>query len=451
MKTGGLGDVAAALPAALRTLGFDVKVLLPAYREVVRATQPKEVARLRLLQFNWALLEAGDFLLLGCDELYSRDGGPYQDAAGRDWQDNGVRFGVLSRAAALLACAETPLAWRPQIVHCNDWPAALAPVFLRDKAERAARVLTIHNLAFQGNFEPALMTTLGLPRSLLSIDALEFHGRMSFLKGGLVFADAITTVSPNYASEIQTDAFGCGLDGLLRRRRDVLTGIRNGIDTKAWDPAADARIAARYDAASLEKKASNKLALQRRLGLPQDADVPLLGSVGRLTHQKGTDLLLEALDELVALPAQLALLGTGEREYERRLRAFAARHPQAVAATIGFDEDLAHGIEAGADIFLMPSRFEPCGLNQMYSQRYGTPPVAHATGGLADTIIDGETGFLFEAPKGLAAAARRAVNLWRDKARWRAIQQKAMACDFSWDAPARRYADLYRRLATPRR
>jgi starch synthase len=381
-----------------------------------------------------------------------RDGGPYQTHDGRDWEDNALRFAVLSRAAALLGTPASPLGWRPDVVHSQDWPAALVPGYLHFEPQRAATVMTIHNLAFQGNFDAALLDRLELPRASFHMDGLEFHGRLSFLKAGIAYADAVTTVSPSYAREIQGEELGCGMDGLLRRRRDALSGILNGIDTAQWDPASDPRIAARYDAHNLEAKAANKTALQARAGLRQDEDLPLLGMVGRFTSQKGADLIAEAGDELAAMPAQLVLLGKGERALEAALRELAARHPGRVAVQVGFDEDLAHAIEAGADVFLMPSRFEPCGLNQMYSQRYGTPPVARATGGLVDTIVDGVTGFLFEAatPAALIAAVRRALSAYRDAARWARIQRAGMARDFSWSAAARRYADLYERLASLR-
>ncbi len=445
-KTGGLGDVSAALPAALRAAGIAVRTLMPGYRE---ALDGSPVASFRLLGSDCRLLEAGAMLVLDCPPLYVRDGGPYQTHDGHDWDDNALRFGVLSRAAALLGTPRSPLAWRPDVVHCHDWPTGLAPVYLHFEAQRAASLMTIHNLAFQGNCDAALAERLELPAASFHLDGVEFHGRLSFLKGGIAYADALSTVSPSYAREIQGEALGCGLDGLLRRRRDALTGILNGVDTAQWDPAADARIAQRYDAQSLDAKAANKAALQRRMGLAEDEDLPLIGVVSRLTHQKGSDLIAAAADELAALPAQLALLGRGERALETALRAQAARHPGRVAVQVGFDEDLAHAIEAGADLFLMPSRFEPCGLNQMYSQRYGTPPVARATGGLVDTIVDGVTGFLFERAEqaALLAAVRRALAAYRDPARWARIQRAGMACDFSWGAAARRYADLYARLA----
>ncbi|HEX5768385.1 MAG TPA: glycogen synthase GlgA [Burkholderiales bacterium] len=441
-KAGGLGDVSAALPAALRALGHEVDVLLPAYAGVLaKSRDAVEHDRVHELGFECRLLRHERFLLAECAALYERAGTPYQDAAGEDWPDNALRFGVFSKVASRLAAGY-------DVVHCNDWPTALAPVFARGEKT----LVTIHNLAFQGNFERAWLARLELPEELFSMRELEFHGRISFLKGGLVHAGAINTVSTTYAREIQTEEFGCGLDGLLRSRRGALTGILNGIDTAVWDPATDPHLAARYDATSLDRKSANKRELQKRLDL-QPGDDPLIGFVGRLTHQKGADLLAAAASEIAALPAQIALLGRGERSIEAALAAAAARHPGRIAVAIRFDEALAHLIEAGADLFVMPSRFEPCGLNQMYSQRYGTPPVVRATGGLADTVQEGETGFLFESAEAsaLAAAVRRALAARRDPDRWREIQRAGMQRDFSWSAAARRYAALYSGLSMARR
>ena len=455
-KTGGLGDVCAALPAALRATGVEVEVLIPGYPGILQGVRTREVASLSALGVE-ARLRSGPlpgsgvpFLVLECPELYARAGGPYQDENGVDWPDNALRFGLLSRVAAILACEGSPFTWRPDVVHCNDWPAGLAPAYLHfEKGPRAASLMSVHNLAFQGTVDPAWLKRLELPPESWSPEGVEFHGRLSFLKAGLAYASLLATVSPTYAAEIQTEAFGCGLDGLLRHRAGVLTGILNGIDTSAWNPASDPHLARRYDDATLELKGANKAALQRRMGLPFDDGVPLFGLVGRLTGQKGIDLVLESADELAAL-GQLVVLGKGEAAYERALRELAAERPARVAVRIGFDEPLAHLIEAGADLFLMPSRYEPCGLNQMYSQRYGTPPVARATGGLADTVEDGVTGFAFANPArpDFLAAVERAVRAWRDPAAWRALQRAGMARDFSWSAAARRYAALYRRLAT---
>jgi starch synthase len=434
-KTGGLGDVSAALPAALRALGLDVHTLLPGYLSVLDALKGLRPAfSMSLLGFETQILVEGNFFVLDCAALYRRDGGPYQDGGGRDWPDNPLRFGVLCHAAARLAEA-----WRGDVIHCNDWPTGLAP-----SLTAANSLFTVHNLAFQGNFDASWAAKLGV-----AAERAEFHGQFSFLKAALARADALTTVSPTYAREIQGAELGCGMDGLLRHRAGALTGILNGIDTESWNPETDPLIASRYGISSLERKADNKAELQRRLGLEARADVPLFGVVSRLTHQKGTDLIAAAAAEIVALPAQLAVLGAGMREHEEML---VQRKSRSMAVKIGFDEGLAHLIEAGADFFLMPSRFEPCGLNQMYSQRYGTPPIARATGGLADTITDGETGFLFERAEAgaLVAAARRARELWRDGPRRLAMQRAGMARDFGWAASARRYAELYARLAVDR-
>ena len=444
-KTGGLGDVSAALPAALRALGIDTRVLVPGYPAVLEGlAHARPGTALGLLGAKARLLETEAFFVLDCPELYRREGGPYQDASGQDWPDNPLRFGVLSKAAAALAAA-----WPADILHCNDWPTGLGPVFLQ---KSISSVMTIHNLAFQGNFDAGWVAKLGLPERCFSMEGAEFHGQLSFLKGGLAYAQAITTVSPTYAREIQTAEFGCGMEGLLRHRAAALTGILNGIDTDLWDPGKDKFLHVPYGISSLEGKSLNKAALQRRLGLEPRADIPLLGVVSRLAHQKGIDLVAAVAGELVALPAQLAVLGAGSRDCQEMFLNLKTKNPGKIGVHIGFDEALAHQVEAGADLFLMPSRYEPCGLNQMYSQRYGTAPVARATGGLADTIADGKTGFLFvrAEPGALLAAVRRAATLWRDQPRWLAVQRVGMARDFGWARSARRYADLYARLAVDR-
>ncbi len=471
VKSGGLGEVSATLPASLRGLGADVRVLVPGYpaiaaahpeaRVVATVADPGgELAPARLLFAQ----RPGQvpLLIVDCPECFRREGSPYQNERRRDWPDNYLRFGLLSRVAALLAGEASPLAWRPHVLNCHDWPAGLAPAYLAFKrGAKAVSVMTVHNLAFQGIFPPATLPALGLPPQAFHRDGVEYYGSVSFLKAGLVYADQITTVSPGYAREIQTEEYGCGLDGLLRHRHDRLTGILNGIDTAAWDPATDPFLAGPYDFARIGAKAVNKAALQRELGLRPDPETPLLGVVSRLTHQKGIDLLAAIVPRIVTLPAQLAVLGTGEAELERDLTELAGRFAGRVAAAMRFDEALAHRVEAGADIFVMPSRFEPCGLNQMYSLRYGTPPVARATGGLTDTVVDATsgnvaagtaTGFVFGAPEpgALLAALERAVRARRDGKLWTALQRTGMAQDFGWGRSARRYLGLFQALVTGR-
>ena len=452
-KTGGLGDVCAALPRALRGLGVDVRVLMPGYPAVLAHGELQPVAAFTLLGNEVRLLEGtlpGEVPLLVVQSaaLYERPGGPYVADTGSDWPDNALRFAVLSQVAARLAGPDSPLAWRPEVVHCNDWPTAPAAAYLRFASAPTASIVTIHNLAFQGLFDRNWVERLGFPAHSFAFDGLEFHGRLSFLKAGLSYADAINTVSPTYAREIQAPALGCGLDGLLRHRSGVLSGILNGIDTQLWDPASDPHLPQAYEAEKLGLKARNKEALQRRMGLALDPDVPLFGQVGRMTPQKGGDLLLETAQRLAAM-GQVVMLGSGDRALETALGELPKLYPRRIAVQVGFDEGLAHLIEAGADIFLMPSRYEPCGLNQMYSQRYGTPPVVHATGGLADTVEDGVTGFAFHEYSGAAflRAVERAVQCRRDPHAWRALQRAGMRRDFSWSAAARRYAGLYRTLA----
>ena len=462
MKTGGLGDVSAALPAALHGLGIDVRVLLPGYPPVLEADpQAREIAHFTALGTKVRLLESKlpngvALIVLDAPALYARGGGPYQDDAGADWKDNALRFGVLGRVAALLGTGSSPLAWRPHVVHCNDWPAALAPVYLRfAQGPRAASLVTIHNLAFQGIFPFAEAHTLELPPESLGMDGAEFYGKVSFLKGGIVYAEAINTVSPTYAREIQTPELGFGLDGVLRMRANDLFGVLNGIDTALWNPQTDPWIASRYGADSLEKKRANKAALKERLGLAGREGVPLVATVSRLTHQKGIDLIVQALPRLARMPVQVAVLGSGERELVGMLHAAQQEFPQHLGTFIGFDEGLAHLLEAGADMFLMTSRFEPCGMNQMYSQRYGTPPIANATGGLIDTILDerpgnpgAATGFLmreFSVPA-LVEAVERAVAAHADEAHWRRLQRNGMAKDFGWGRAARAYAAIYSQI-----
>lgn len=466
-KAGGLADVCAALPAALRRIGIDCRVLVPGYPAVRAAvTDAQDVVHLeahaalpaaRIAKGTLAGLPA---FVVQCDALYDRDGGPYQAASGHDWADNAFRFALLSRAAAFAGSHAVPLGWPVQIVHANDWPTGLAPAYLYfDDGPKAGTVFTIHNAAYQGGVEKDLMPALGLPWSCFDMHGAEFHGRLSFLKAGLYYADHLTTVSPTYAEELQTEALGHGLHGLLHGRRHRLTGILNGIDVDVWNPATDRHIARRYTRWTLGAKRHNKADLQRRLGLAVNPELPLFGLVGRLVHQKGVDLVLEILADLLNLPAQLAVVGTGDASLERGLQAVAAREAGRVGVSIGFDEGLAHCLEAGADFFLMPSRFEPCGLNQMYSQRYGTPPIVHATGGLADSVVPCTpqtlaagiaTGFQFRPcdAVSLLAAARAAAALYNRGRQYRAMQRAGMRQDFGWEAGARGYARLYELLAS---
>jgi starch synthase len=462
IKTGGLADVSGALPAALRAIGVDVRVLVPGYKQVIAQLAQHEVAATfdALPGFPFARLLSGTLpnavplLVLDCPSLYLRAGGPYQDAKGHDWADNAQRFGLLSKVAAVLGSSASPLGWHPDLVHCNDWQTGLTPAYLRFAQGAAPSVITIHNMAFQGIFPPVNVEELQLPPSCFSINGVEYYGNLSFLKAGLFYAGHITTVSPNYAREIQQEEFGFGLQGLLAARSGDLTGILNGIDTDEWNPSADPHLGRKYSAARMSGKAANKEALQSRLGLNLAPDVPLLGVISRFTHQKGLDLLLEIAPRLARLPVQLVMLGSGDATMQKTARNLSHRYPGMIGAHIGFDEALAHQIEAGADMFIMPSRFEPCGLNQMYSQRYGTPPVVHAIGGLADSVVDctAETlrdgtasGFVFRGmtAANLLATIQRAVCLYHEPRKWKALRKNCMVKKLGWEISAEAYKAVY--------
>jgi starch synthase len=464
-KTGGLGDVAASLPAALAARGHRVAVVTPRYGSIdpIRHGLARLPVSLSARGERCGLWEkrggrgAPDFYFLEHDLFYGFRRGFYGEGGG-DYPDNAARFAFLSRAALDLPRA---LAFRPAVVHLNDWQTALAAWFLRGEhaddpwLAGAKSVFTIHNLAYQGMFPKQSMDPLGLPWSIFRLDrGVEFHDQLNFMKAGLSFADALTTVSPNYAREILTVEGGYGLDTVLRSRSGDLFGILNGIDEREWDPSRDPHLPAHFDRGDLRGKVRVKAALQAELGLPVKPHVPLIGLVGRLADQKGVDLVAAAMPALLRADAQVALLGSGQREYEEFFAWVARERPDRFAARIGFDEGVAHRIEAGADLFLMPSRFEPCGLNQMYSLRYGTPPVARGVGGLVDTVEDYDgwrsgTGFLFGPldPAALVVATRRALEVWRDVRAWRGIQERGMAIDFSWGRSAERYEALFRGLA----
>lgn len=465
IKTGGLADVSASLPAALRAIGKDVRLIIPAYRSVIDSDSGPWVNRAQIavpgcarkaeiLEGRLPGTDVATYLLYA-PEFFDRNGGPYGDAAGREWPDNAERFGAFCHAIAAIAIGAVPeIDWRPDVVHCNDWQTGLVPALLADRPDRPATIFTVHNLAYQGLFPYETFQRLSLSERLWSLDGLEFHHQMSFIKGGLVYSDALTTVSPTYAREITTESFGCGLDGLLRSKGDRLTGILNGADYGQWDPAQDAHLPQAYGPDTLDAKAANKQALQRYFDLPQDPAIPIAGMVARIAHQKGLDLVLGALDDILAHPLQLVVLGNGDKTLEAELLQARERHPDRIGVHIGYQEALSHQIEGGADMFLMPSRYEPCGLNQIYSLRYGTPPVVHYTGGLADTVVDATgvtlandtaTGFVFHepTPEALAAAIGRAVALYRNPEAWRQIVLKGMAQDFGWQNSALAYNALY--------
>ncbi len=463
VKTGGLADVVGALPAALAGQGIGVRTLVPGYPGVIAALeQTRRTPIVPLFGYEAALLEGTasglDLLVLDCPALYARPGGPYLGPDGQDWIDNAQRFAALAQGA--LAVAQGTLTdWRPAILHAHDWQAGLAPAYLNFRGVTDVRsVMTVHNLAFAGKFPPGLRETLGLPPEALSpLGGVEFYGTISMLKAGLRYADRITTVSPGYAAEILTDAFGMGFEGLLRARGAAVSGILNGIDTQEWNPATDRHLAAPFEAGRWTARARNKAALQARLGLTPDPQALLYGVVSRLSWQKGLDLLLASLSSLLETGAQLALLGAGEPELEAGFREAAAAHPGQIGVIIGYNEALAHQMQAGADALLVPSRFEPCGLTQLYALRYGAVPVVARVGGLGDTVIDANpmalaggvaTGVTFPGPTeaALRHAMQRTSQLFRDTASWRRLQLNGMATDVSWRGPARAYADLYREL-----
>jgi starch synthase len=465
-KTGGLADVVGTLAGALARLGHDLSLIMPAYSGVLRGEFALEETAMKLSvpvsdrQEEASVLRGRvennvSVYCIRADRYFDREflyGSPVED-----YPDNAQRFVFLSRAAL-----EVLRQNQADVMHCHDWQTALAIVFLKAQQaryaelHRAKTVLTVHNLGFQGIFPSSQWPLLNLPGSLFTPQFLEFYGNVNFLKGGLVYADKITTVSPSYAREIMESEQGFGLEGVLRRRQRDTLGILNGVDYNQWNPQNDPYIAKSYGAANLAGKKSCKKALQRTFGLPERAELPLIGMVSRLTAQKGLDLIEKILDPLMTSDLQMTILGSGEPRFEELVTAAAARYPQKFAARLGFDEALAHQIEAGADCFLMPSQYEPCGLNQMFSLKYGTIPIVRAIGGLKDTVEDYDaergtgTGFVF-APydaQALSRAVDRALQTFRNKRSWAALQRRAMNKDFSWDRSTRMYDELYRKLLT---
>ncbi|KQT54818.1 glycogen synthase [Aureimonas sp. Leaf454] len=467
IKTGGLADVAGALPLALAELGMEVKTLLPFYPEVARAI-PRDATTVVFemedlfggpARIRSAKAAGLDVLLIDAPHLYDRPGGPYVTTAGQEHPDNWARFAALGRVGAMIGQGAS--GWQPDILHAHDWQAALAPVYLSfSGGPRPKTVVTIHNLAFQGNYPREILPGLNLPSTAWSLEGLEYYGSVGFLKGGLHAADAVTTVSPTYAEEIVTPEGGMGLDGLLRGRSNRLVGIVNGIDTAVWDPGADPMIPAHYGAKTLKNRAANKRAVEAEFGLAP-GDGPIFAVVSRLTWQKGMDVLAGLCDDMVAMGVRLAVIGSGEPLIEGAFHAAHARHPGEIGVRIGYSEPLSHQLQAGADGLLIPSRFEPCGLTQLYALRYGCVPIVSKVGGLADTVIDANyaavvakvaTGIIVDevASAPLLDAIDRARRLYDDAPVWQAMQSRGMATDVGWTASAARYKDLYASLLKDR-
>lgn len=462
IKTGGLADVTGALPAALAPHGIIVRTLVPGYPKVLEAlANRRTVAQIDDLFGAPAALLSGkaaglELFVLDAPELFARPGGPYADPSGHDYGDNWRRFAALGWVGARLARGEFK-GYRADLLHAHDWQAGLAPAYLAYGPAHAVKsVMTVHNLAFQGQFGAEIFGQLGFPADAFSVDGLEYYGGVGYLKAGLKLADAVTTVSPSYALEIRDGEFGMGLDGLLRTRTDTLHGILNGIDVEAWDPGTDPALVQTYRAGTVHLRAVNKAALRERFGL-EDDDSPLFGVISRLTWQKGMDLLLPAIGELVGMGAQLVVLGSGDPGIEGGMHHAASAHRGRVGVQIGYDEALSHLIQGGADALLVPSRFEPCGLTQLYALRYGCVPVVARVGGLADTVIDANeaamqagvaTGVQFHpvTQATLTDAIRRAIQLYRRPKAWKKLQRKGMKTDVSWAQSGLRYADLFRHL-----
>ncbi|WP_285411519.1 glycogen synthase GlgA [Variovorax sp. efr-133-TYG-130] len=475
LKTGGLADIAGALPLALMAEGQDARVLLPGFPAIVRGV--RELAPVAEFDAPWGerfALRLGRVAVDGtpgipayvidAPALYDRPGNPYEDSARQPYGDNHRRFALLGWAAARLAQGLDP-SWQPEVVHAHDWHAALAPAYLHFAREagqmgasRVGSVFTVHNLAYQGLFAPWNFADLGLPGPAFQMNGIEYHGQVSFMKGGLCYADRLTTVSPTYALEIQTPEQGCGLDGLLRQRSGVLSGILNAVDDQVWNPATDAALVQGYhtpEGRHMAGKARCKSVLQHQLGLAERPDAPLFILVSRLTEQKGLGLVLDGLDALLAQGGQLALLGSGEGWLEDAFRQRAAAAPQSVSVTIGYDETLAHQLFGAGDVTLVPSLFEPCGLTQMYGLKYGSLPLVRRVGGLADTVVDstledlasGEaTGFVFDRfdVAGYERAVRRAFALYQRAPDWRRVRGNAMRRPADWGTAAAQYIDVYR-------
>jgi len=458
IRVGGLAAVSAALPRALRPWA-DVRVLLPGYHDVVEQLTHIEIvaecaakAQMPACRLGRSATRDGlPVYVLLCPQLYDRPGNPYGDEEGHDWPDNDIRFARLASAAAELAMGTLDKNWAADLVHANDWQAALVPAYLAWSDSKLPSILTIHNLAYQGLFPRDTLRRIGAPESSFHIDGVEFYDKLSFLKAGLVYASHLTTVSATYAREITTAEFGCGLEGLLRMRSAAseLTGILNGID-ESWDPRFCTQLAQQFSAGDWAGKRANASYIRKQLGLAVSRG-PIFGLVARLVHQKGIDLVLSAADEIVQAGGQIIVTGSGEPALEKALVAAHRRRPDSIGVVIGFNEAQARRIFAGSDFTLMPSRFEPCGLSQMYAQRFGSLPIGHQTGGLAETITDGETGFLFSKPsiESFLGGVRRAFSTFVSTDRLDTMRRRAMARSFSWDLSAACYSTLYRKTVAP--
>ncbi|MDR3370088.1 glycogen synthase GlgA [Rhodoferax sp.] len=467
LKTGGLADIAGALPAALQTVGCQVRVVLPGFPAILDDLGDSWVMaeltapwgeRLQLRQGRLRTL-ALDAYVIDLPHLYARPGSPYEDAWRQPYADNHRRFALLSWVAAQLAHG-LDTHWQPQVVHSHDWHAGLTSAymaFMSHSSLRVATVFTIHNLAYQGVFSPACFYELGLPHEAFGVNGVEFYGQLSFMKAGLYYSDYITTVSPTYAREIQTPQQGCGFDGLLRTRSGSLSGILNAVDDAVWNPAIDHHLSNRYNVSDMIGKSNCKAALQEELGLTIQADAPLFGVVSRLTDQKGLHLVMGAIDAILSRGGQLVVLGTGDAYLESLFKARAAQHPQTVSVRIGYDEAYAHRIFSATDVTLVPSQFEPCGLTQMYGLKYGSLPLVHSVGGLADTVVDCSlenmaegraNGFVFDDfnQQALERAVARAFALYARKPEWKRVRACGMRQDLGWQSAARQYAALYRHL-----
>ena len=465
MKTGGLADVVGALPKALAGHGVEARILLPVYpamRSLIAGKSGNAVAvpvakSARVYNVEHAGL---DLLLLDAPALFDREGTLYLGPDGRDWPDNHLRYGALCQVAARIAEGAAG-SWRPDIVHLHDWQAGLVPLYLKEGGKRPPSLFTIHNIAFQGLFPRSAITELGLPEQGFSVDGYEYWGKVSLLKAGLVFSDAVSTVSPTYARELLTPEFGMGMDGILRSRPNGVDGILNGIDADLWNPETDTEIASNYTVMSFKRKSQNRKALEARFGIEPRGNAPLFCVISRLTTQKGMDLLIDCLDRLVEEDARLIVLGSGETEIESALLDASRRNAGKVGFVTGYDEALSHQMQAGSDAIVVPSRFEPCGLTQLYGLRYGTLPVVARTGGLADTVIDANhaaltagcaTGFVFAPGSRLALgeAIERACTVFREKSLWKSMIRGAMRHPVGWDGSALSYKNLYEKLVSSR-